>query len=139
ISHELRTPLHGILAAAELLSDSDLNHSQVSFLQTVQACGTSLVETVNHVLDFTKLSGNSKAGGVENAILPSKVDLMQLVEKPLRLLDGHRLVCFMENWNWSVILLEGATPRYERKSPRTGILWGRKKVAAQVKKVDSPV
>ncbi|KAF9266548.1 hypothetical protein L218DRAFT_956321 [Marasmius fiardii PR-910] len=81
ISHELRTPLHGILAAAELLSDSDLNHSQVSFLQTVQACGTSLVETVNHVLDFTKLSGNSKAGGVENVILPTKVDLMQLVEE----------------------------------------------------------
>ncbi|CAK5269202.1 unnamed protein product [Mycena citricolor] len=81
ISHELRTPLHGILAAAELLSDSPLNHSQTSFLQTVQACGTSLVETVNHVLDFTKLSGNSKSGGVENVIVPSKVDLMQLVEE----------------------------------------------------------
>ncbi|KAJ7086084.1 hypothetical protein B0H15DRAFT_987137, partial [Mycena belliarum] len=81
ISHELRTPLHGILAAAELLGDSSLNHSQLSFLQTVQACGTSLVETVNHVLDFTKLSGNSKAGGVENVIIPTKVDLMQLVEE----------------------------------------------------------
>ena len=34
----------------------------------MQACGTSLVETVNHVLDFTKLSGNAKAGGVENVI-----------------------------------------------------------------------
>ncbi|KAJ7510381.1 hypothetical protein B0H11DRAFT_1958755 [Mycena galericulata] len=81
ISHELRTPLHGILAAAELLGDSPLNHSQQSFLQTVQACGTSLVETVNHVLDFTKLSGNSKAGGVENVIIPTKVDLMQLIEE----------------------------------------------------------
>lgn len=60
-----------ILAAAELLSESPLNHSQQSFLHTVQACGTSLVETVNHVLDFTKLSGNSKAGGVENIIVPS--------------------------------------------------------------------
>ncbi|KAG6909935.1 hypothetical protein DXG01_014204 [Tephrocybe rancida] len=80
ISHELRTPLHGILAAAELLGESQLNHSQLSFLQTVQACGTSLVETVNHVLDFTKLSGNSKAGGVDNVINPAKVDLMQLVE-----------------------------------------------------------
>ncbi|KAJ3862890.1 atypical/HisK protein kinase [Lentinula novae-zelandiae] len=80
ISHELRTPLHGILAAAELLGELDLNHTQLSFLQTVQACGTSLVETVNHVLDFTKLSGNSKAGGVENVIIPTKVDLMQLVE-----------------------------------------------------------
>ncbi|KAH9856539.1 hypothetical protein C2E23DRAFT_865956 [Lenzites betulinus] len=80
ISHELRTPLHGILASAELLSETTLNHSQASFLQTVQACGTSLVETVNHVLDFTKLSGNAKAGGVENVIHLSRVNLMQLVE-----------------------------------------------------------
>ncbi|KAJ7056611.1 hypothetical protein C8F01DRAFT_1372605 [Mycena amicta] len=91
ISHELRTPLHGILAAAELLSDSPLNHSQQSFLQTVQACGTSLVETVNHVLDFTKLSGNSKSGGVENVIVPSRVDLMQLVEEAVDgCFIGHR-------------------------------------------------
>ena len=75
ISHELRTPLHGILAAAELLSDTQLNHTQSSFLQTVQACGTSLVETVNHVLDFTKLSGNSKAGGVEHVIRTTKCAL----------------------------------------------------------------
>ncbi|KAJ7860840.1 hypothetical protein B0H14DRAFT_3863648 [Mycena olivaceomarginata] len=81
ISHELRTPLHRILTAAELLGDSLLNHSQWSFLETVQACGTSLIETVNHVLDFTKLSGNSKAGGVENVIVPTKVDLMQLIEE----------------------------------------------------------
>ncbi|KAK0485108.1 hypothetical protein IW261DRAFT_1330790 [Armillaria novae-zelandiae] len=81
ISHELRTPLHGILAAAELLDESNLNHSQSSFLQTIQACGTSLVETVNHVLDFTKLSGNSKSGGVENVIVPTTVNLMQLVEE----------------------------------------------------------
>jgi signal transduction histidine kinase len=92
ISHELRTPLHGvrnylgifflsplivllfsqILAAAELLHETRPNHSQIPFLQTIQACGTSLVETVNHVLDFTKLSGNTKSGGVENPITPSK-------------------------------------------------------------------
>jgi hypothetical protein len=60
------------LAAAELLTDTPLDANQISFLQTVQACGTSLVETVNHVLDFTKLSGNSKSGGVENMIVPSK-------------------------------------------------------------------
>lgn len=55
------------------------------------------METVNHVLDYTKLSGNTKAGGVENVIIPAKyvvlnslcnrllisprVDLMQLVEE----------------------------------------------------------
>ncbi|EGO24662.1 Fph type histidine kinase [Serpula lacrymans var. lacrymans S7.9] len=83
ISHELRTPLHGILAAAELLAETPLNHSQISFLHTVQACGTSLVETVNHVLDFTKLSGNVKSGGVDNVIVRSRVDMMQLVEEAI--------------------------------------------------------
>lgn len=64
-----------ILAAAELLGESSLNHSQVSYLQTVQACGTSLVETVNHVLDFTKLSGNSRSGGVDHVIMPTRYAL----------------------------------------------------------------
>jgi signal transduction histidine kinase len=81
ISHELRTPLHGILAAAELLADTGLAPTQVSFLQTVQACGTSLVETVNHVLDFTKLSGNTRSGGVDTTIRRSRVDMMQLIEE----------------------------------------------------------
>ncbi|KAL6302466.1 hypothetical protein BKA93DRAFT_858084 [Sparassis latifolia] len=95
ISHELRTPLHGILASAELLSETRLGHSQASFLQTVQACGTSLVETVNHVLDFTKLSGNAKSGGVENVIHLSKVDLMQLVEEATEgCWIGHRARMF---------------------------------------------
>ncbi|OCH95405.1 hypothetical protein OBBRIDRAFT_720758 [Obba rivulosa] len=95
ISHELRTPLHGILASAELLSETSLDHSQASFLQTVQACGTSLVETVNHVLDFTKLSGNARAGGVENVMQPSKVDLMQLVEEATEgCWIGHRARMF---------------------------------------------
>ncbi|CAL1716850.1 unnamed protein product [Somion occarium] len=95
ISHELRTPLHGILASAELLSETQLDHSQASFLQTVQACGTSLVETVNHVLDFTKLSGNAKSGGVENIIHRSKVDIMQLVEEATEgCWIGHRARMF---------------------------------------------
>ncbi|KDQ15979.1 hypothetical protein BOTBODRAFT_130731 [Botryobasidium botryosum FD-172 SS1] len=81
ISHELRTPLHGILAAAELLSSTNLTSTQASYLKTVQACGTSLAETVNHVLDFTKLSGSMKNGGLENSIRPSKVDLVQLLEE----------------------------------------------------------
>lgn len=80
ISHELRTPLHGILAAAELLSDTKLDSNQESFLSTVQACGNSLIETVNHVLDFTKLSGSAK-GTIENVIKPGLVDLAHLVEE----------------------------------------------------------
>lgn len=62
VSHELRTPLHGILAAAELLSDTKLDSSQEAFLSTVRTCGLQLIDTVNHVLDFTKLSADSRNG-----------------------------------------------------------------------------
>ncbi|KAG8733967.1 His Kinase A domain containing protein [Ceratobasidium sp. 423] len=75
ISHELRTPLHGILAAAELIADTKLTDTQSAFLKTIQSCGASLGETVNHVLDFTKLSGNR-----EHTIPRSKTNLLSLVE-----------------------------------------------------------
>ncbi|KZT56914.1 hypothetical protein CALCODRAFT_435003 [Calocera cornea HHB12733] len=82
ISHELRTPLHGILAAAELLGDTRLSGTQSSFLHTVQACATSLVETVNHVLDFTKLNGAKNAHAQpEQPIRHGHMDLITLVEE----------------------------------------------------------
>lgn len=80
ISHELRTPLHGILAAAELLADTPLDSNQQAFLRTVSGCGNSLIETVNHVLDFTKLSGTTK-GNLEAVIRPGSVNLSQLIEE----------------------------------------------------------
>ncbi|XHG09374.1 hypothetical protein AWENTII_012437 [Aspergillus wentii] len=55
ISHELRSPLHGILAAAEFLNGSDLNEFQTSLLETINACGRTLLDTMNQVLDFSKI------------------------------------------------------------------------------------
>ncbi|WVQ72476.1 hypothetical protein IAR50_002029 [Cryptococcus sp. DSM 104548] len=79
VSHELRTPLHGILASAELLGDTPLDSNQLSFLKTVQTCGNSLIETVNHVLDFTKLSGGSGNKGSTAEL--DTVNLASLVEQ----------------------------------------------------------
>lgn len=55
ISHELRSPLHGILAAAEFLNGTNLNEFQNSLLETVNACGRTLLDTMNQVLDFSKV------------------------------------------------------------------------------------
>ncbi|KAJ6134441.1 hypothetical protein N7523_000763 [Penicillium sp. IBT 18751x] len=55
ISHELRSPLHGVLAAAELLEDTDLDEFQDSLIETVNACGRTLLDTMNQVLDFSKI------------------------------------------------------------------------------------
>ncbi|CAO1615584.1 unnamed protein product [Sympodiomycopsis kandeliae] len=80
ISHELRTPLHGILASAELLAETKLNATQGSYLETVEACGKSLLELVNHVLDFTKLSGNARSKGAPpHGLTPT--DLVKLLQE----------------------------------------------------------
>ncbi|CDZ96302.1 two-component sensor molecule [Phaffia rhodozyma] len=58
MSHELRTPLHGILANADLLSDTPLSKEQLAYVNTVKICGSNLLDTVNHVLDYTKSAAN---------------------------------------------------------------------------------
>jgi signal transduction histidine kinase len=56
ISHELRSPLHGILAGAEFLSETATSAFQRSLVDTVEACGRTLLDTINHVLDFSKIN-----------------------------------------------------------------------------------
>jgi signal transduction histidine kinase len=56
ISHELRSPLHGILAGAEFLTETATTAFQRSLIETVEACGRTLLDTINHVLDFSKIN-----------------------------------------------------------------------------------
>ncbi|WFD36290.1 hypothetical protein MCUN1_003169 [Malassezia cuniculi] len=79
MSHELRTPLHGILASTEMLQDTSMNAMQVSFVDTVEACGKGLLELVNHVLDYTKLQGGKGGQGAITA--HSDGDLVKLIQE----------------------------------------------------------
>lgn len=56
ISHELRSPLHGILGSCELLKDTHIDNFQTSMAQTIETCGKTLLDTINHVLDFAKIN-----------------------------------------------------------------------------------
>ena len=56
ISHELRSPLHGILGMTDLLKDTAIDSQQNSHVQTIETCGKTLLETINHVLDFAKIN-----------------------------------------------------------------------------------
>ena len=49
ISHELRSPLHGILGMTDLLKDSTIDNQQTSHVATIETCGKTLLETINHV------------------------------------------------------------------------------------------
>ncbi|KAG8869471.1 His Kinase A domain containing protein [Tulasnella sp. 331] len=81
ISHELRTPLHGIIASAELLRETSLANIQLSYLKTIENCANALKETVNHVLDFTKLSGKTSDGEQQHLPKMAKLDLKTLIDE----------------------------------------------------------
>ncbi|KAF2444074.1 putative histidine kinase HHK9p [Karstenula rhodostoma CBS 690.94] len=96
ISHELRSPLHGILGSVEFLRDSVSSRYQQSLVASIETCGKTLLDTINHVLDYSKInklrsvnakrkqkSGRRSRLPADNSILgvTTVFNLSQLVEE----------------------------------------------------------
>ena len=60
ISHEMRSPLHGLLASVEFLTETELSGFQSSLISTIDSCGRTLLDTINHVLDYSKINSFQK-------------------------------------------------------------------------------
>lgn len=90
ISHELRSPLHGIMASVELLRDVNSDLVSNAIISTVESCGSTLLDTIENLLTFTKV--NRLTGRANNPVAqhsPS-VDLGALVEDVMQMLiAGH--------------------------------------------------
>jgi hypothetical protein len=56
VSHELRSPLHGILASCEFLCDTSVSTFQQSLIDTADSCARTLLDTINMVLDYSKIN-----------------------------------------------------------------------------------
>ncbi|WP_249897039.1 MEDS domain-containing protein [Paenibacillus sp. PK3_47] len=55
MNHEIRTPMNGVLAMADLLAATGLDHKQKQYVTTIQKSGKSLLRIVNDILDYSKL------------------------------------------------------------------------------------
>jgi signal transduction histidine kinase/CheY-like chemotaxis protein len=56
MSHEIRTPLNGIIGYNQLLLKTTLTDTQKGYLTSVSQCSIQLMQIINDIIDFSKLS-----------------------------------------------------------------------------------
>ncbi|TKA61661.1 hypothetical protein B0A49_10128, partial [Cryomyces minteri] len=102
ISHELRSPLHGILGSVEFLQDTFMDAFQENLIYIVETCGKTLLDTMDHLLDFAKINnftrikdkcnseGETRRRSPGGHVLDGTVDLSVVTEEVLEtVFAGH--------------------------------------------------
>lgn len=56
LSHELRSPLHGVIAAVELFHGTTIDAFQGDVIHTIETSGRTLLDTLDHLLDYSKIN-----------------------------------------------------------------------------------
>lgn len=75
MSHEFRTPLYGILGNLALLFHTNLDEKQRKYIERIDVCSKILLELIESVLDFSKVS----AGQLKMA--SERCDIIALVSE----------------------------------------------------------
>ena len=96
MSHEIRTPMNGVLGMAELLKTTALDETQSRYLGVIHKSGLSLLQVINDILDYSKLSAGKM--NIERISMAPR-ELLEDVEGILSLQaekKGLDLVCSIE-------------------------------------------
>ena len=66
MSHEIRTPINAVIGTGHLIRQTELTTQQLDYLDKMNASSETLLETINTILDFSKV----EAGMLELDIIP---------------------------------------------------------------------
>ena len=82
MSHELRTPMIGILGYSDLLEDQPINSQQRKYARMINQSGKRLMETLNLILDLSRIEAGKLELRLEN------VHIVEVVQEVSQLFQG---------------------------------------------------
>jgi PAS domain S-box-containing protein len=83
MSHEIRTPMNGILVFAELLKEPNLSSDdQQDFIQTIQISGERMLDTINSIVDISKIESGLMKVDIKETNINEKIEFAYKFFKP---------------------------------------------------------
>jgi PAS domain S-box-containing protein len=81
MSHEIRTPLNGVIGFADILTKTNLDLTQMKYMNTIFQSANTLLSIINDILDFSKIEANKLELSVD------KVDLFEICSQVVEIVS----------------------------------------------------
>ncbi len=94
MSHEIRTPMNGIHGVTMLLETTPLSQDQLELLQILKDSSGRMVETINNLLDVSRIESGKM--GIKEEVFELKQVVEEVVDPFLMFCDTHSINCSID-------------------------------------------